>query len=213
MALELIYNNNCDYNKCDYKFIMCYSGEWKYGCIKYTTILYSNDNVYTNDDGLCHCNPKNTELDKHLLCFSDLFTDCKLCNNYLVDDKKEHDANESDFNTDEAYDEIKNLIQIKPEVIFTKNYMGMYPLDLIYLLYKVLRLKHDGNDNGRGTGYALSIKEHLDKIKEDILFNYFKYDLRKSVAFRYIKHSNHIGNNAKLLQLPYELWEHIFTFI
>ena len=208
MALDLIYNN-----KFDYEYVMCYTGEWKYGCIKYTTILYSNDNVYTNADGLCHCNPKNTELDKHLLCFSDLFTDCKLCNNYLVDDKKEHDANEKYFTTDEAYKEIKNLIQIKPELVFMKNYIGMYPLEFINLLYKVLRLKHDGNDNGRGTGYALSIKEHLDKIKEDILFNYFKYDLRKSVAFRYIKYSNHIGNNAKLLQLPYEMWEYIFTFI
>ena len=210
MALDLMYNN-----KSDYECYMFYSGNWKYGRIKYTTILYNNDNDndYSNDDGLCHCNPKNTELDKHLLCFSDLFTDCNLCLNYLKDDKAEHDVNEQDFNTDDAYIQIKSVIQLKPEVIFTKNYMGMYPLDLIYLLYKVLRLKHDGNDNGRGTGYALSIKEHLDKIKEDILFEYFKYDLRKSVAFRYIKHSNHIGNNAKLLQLPYELWEHIFTFI
>ena len=212
MALDLIDNNNSNY-----EYYVNYTGDWKYGRIKYTTILYSNDNVYnniySNNDGLCHCNPKNSELDKHLLCFSDLYTDCNLCLNYTHDDKEEHDANEEHFNTDEAYEEIKRLIKLKPELVFKKNYMGIYPIEFINLLYKVLQLKHAGNDNGKGTRYALSIKEHLDKIKEDILFEYFKYDLRKSVAFRYIKNSNHIGNNAKLLQLPYELWEHIFTFI
>jgi hypothetical protein len=208
MALDLIYNNDSYY-----EYYVWYTGNWKYGRIKYTTILYSNDVVYSNDDGLCHCNPKNSELDKHLLCFSDLFTDCNLCLNYTKDDTEEHDNNEEDFNTDEAYDKIKKLINLNPEIIFKKNYIGLYPLEFINLLYKILRLKHEGNDNGHGTGYALSIKEHLDKITETILFKYFQYDLCKSVAFRYIKNSNHIGNNAKLLQLPYELWEHIFTFI
>ena len=89
----------------------------------------------------------------------------------------------------------------------------MYPLDFINLLYKVLRLKHDGNINGAGTGYALSIKEYLNKIEDYIELEYFKYDLRKSVAFRYIKNSNYIGNNSSQFQLPMEMWEHIFTFI
>jgi hypothetical protein len=208
MALDLMHNN-----ESEYEYSIWYTGDWKYGRIKYTTILYSNDVVYSNDDGICHCNPKNTELDKLLLCFSDLYTDCKLCNNYLVDDNEEHDANEENFNTDEAYKEIKTLIQLKPEVVFMKNYMGMYPLEFIDLLYKVLRLKHDGNDNGHGTGYALSIKEHLNKIQKMIELEYFKYDLLKIVAFRYIKNANHIGNNAKLFQLPHEIWQHIFTFI
>jgi hypothetical protein len=208
MTLNLIYNNNSYY-----EYYVWYTGDWKYGRIKYTTILYNNDIVYSNDDGICHCNPKNSELDKHLLCFSDLYTDCNLCLNYTHDDREEHDKNEESFNTDEAYKEIKNLITQKPELVFKKNYMGMYPLEFINLLYKVLRLKHDGNDNGKGTLYALSIKEHLDKIIHTIELEYFKYDLLKSVAFRYIKNSNHIGNNAKLFQLPYELWEHIFTFI
>jgi len=208
MALDLIYNNNRYY-----EYYIWYSGDWKYGRIKYTTILYSNDIIYSNDDGICHCNPKNSELDKHLLCFSDLFTDCNLCLNYTKDDREDHDDNEQDFNTDEAYKEIKKLINLKPELVFKKNYMGLYPLEFINLLYKVLRLKHDGNDNGHGTRYALSIKEHLDKITENILFEYFKYDLCKSVAFRYIKNSNHIGNNATKYKLPYEIWEHIFTFI
>ncbi len=206
--LDLIYNN-----KDKYEFGVYYTGNWKYGRIKYTTILYSNDVIYCNDDGICHCNPQNSELDKLLLCFSDLFTDCNLCFNYIKNDTEEHDEKEQDFNTDEAYKEIKSLIQLKPEIVFIKNYMGLYPLEFINLLYKVLRLKHEGNDNGHGTGYALSIKEYLDKITENILFEYFKYDLCKSVAFRYIKNSNHIGNNAKLFQLPYELWEHIFAFI
>ena len=209
MALDLINNNNSYY-----EYYVSYTGNWKYGRIKYSTILYNNDDVvYNNDDGLCHCNPKNSELYKLLLCFSDLYTDCNLCNNYLINDTEEHDANESNFNTVEAYKEIKRLIQLKPEVIFKKNYIGLYPLEFINLLYKILRLKHDGNDNGHGTRYALTIKEHLDKIRENIELEYFKYDLSKSVAFRYIKNSNHIGNNANLFQLPYEIWEHIFTFI
>ena len=208
MALDLMYNN-----KSYYEYYVLYTGNWKYGRIKYNTILYNNDVVYSNDDGICHCNPKNSELDKLLLCFSDLYTDCKLCNNYLVNDDEEHDANEQYFNTDKAYEEIKKFIQLKPELILKKNYMGMYPLEFIHLLYKILRLKHDGNDNGHGTRYALTIKEYLDKITEKIELEYFKYDLRKSVAFRYIINANHIGTNAKLLQLPYEIWEHIMTFI
>ena len=127
------YYNNKNYNNGIYEFYVRFHGNWKYGYVKYSTILYSNDNNYSNDDGLCHCNPKNTELDKHLLCFSDLFTDCNICLNYTKDDRAEHDANENDFNTDDAFEEIKKLIQLKPEVIFTKNYMGMYPLDLINL--------------------------------------------------------------------------------
>ena len=208
MALDLIHTN-----QSEYEYYVWYTGDWKYGRIKYTSILYSNDVVYSNDDGMCHCNPKNTEFDKLLLCFSDLYTDCNLCLNYTNDDREEHDANENDFNTDEAYKEIKTLIQLKPELIFMKNYMGMYPLEFIDLLYKVLRLKHDGNNNGIGTGYALAIKEYFNKIQKRIEFEYFKYDLCKSVAFRYIKNYNHIGNNAKLFQLPYELWQYIFTFI
>ena len=208
MALDLMYNN-----KTYYEYYVLYTGNWKYGSIKYNTILYNNDVVYSNDDGICHCNPKNSELDKLLLCFSDLYTDCKLCNNYLVNDDEEHDANEQYFNTDKAYEEIKKLIQLKPDLVFKKNYMEMYPLEFINLLYKILKLKHDGNDNGHGTRYALTIKEYLDKITEKIELEYFKYDLRKSVAFRYIINANHIGTNAKLLQLPYEIWEHIMTFI
>ena len=45
------------------------------------------------------------------------------------------------------------------------------------------------------------------------IYEYLKYELVKTVAFRYIKNSNHIGNHATLYQLPYELWEHIFSFI
>jgi hypothetical protein len=207
------YYNNKNYNNGIYEFYVRFHGNWKYGYVKYSTILYSNDNNYSNDDGLCHCNPKNTELDKHLLCFSDLFTDCNLCLNYKIDDTEEHDDNEEDFNTDTEYDIIINVIKQNPEVIFMKNYLGLYPLDFIDLLYDVLQLKYNGNDNGKGTYYALSIQEYLGKIKKTIKYEYLKYDLCKSVAFRYIKNSNHIGNNGKRLQLPYELWEHIFTFI
>ena len=204
MTLNLIYNNKWEY---DFTIFCNKFNNWKYGFLRYT-----ND-TYSNDEGICHCNPKNSEFDKLLLCFSDLYTDCKLCNNYLVDDKIERDSNEENFNTDEAYEEIINLIQLKPEVVFMKNYIGLYPLEIIDLLYEILQIKHDSNDNGKGIRYALVLKEYLDKIKENIKFEYFKYDLCKRNAFEYIKNYNHIGNNTTRLQLPYEIWEHVFTFI
>ena len=49
---------------------------------------------------------------------------------------------------------------------------------------------------------------YLAKIQNDIIVH-----MRKKKVFRYIKNSNHIGNDTSLFQLPYEIWEHIFTFI
>ena len=51
---------------------------------------------------------------------------------------------------------------------------------------------------------------YLSKIKTHIVEQYKKREI-----FEYITKSNiiGIGNNTKLFQLPYELWEHIFTFI
>ena len=202
--LDLIYNNK--YNNI-YKYYLSYKGNWKYGCLAY------GNNEYLNEDGVCHCNPKNTEFEKLLLCFSDLYTDCKFCNNYLVDDENEQDDNEKDFNSDAAYKEIKTLIQLKPELLFIKNYMGLYPLDFMNLLYELLNIKYNGTSNGHGTYYSLEIQKYLNKIADDIELEYFNHELRKYVACKYIRNSNHIGTDATQLQLPLHIWKYIFTFI
>ena len=208
MALsDLFYNNHNNYNKNIYDFYIAYRGDWKFGYLTYS------NHEYLNNDGICHCNPKNTQFEKLLLCFSDLYTDCKLCNNYLIDDEKEQDENELDFNTDKEYKEIKTLIQLKPELVFVKNYMGLYPFDFIDLLHKILTIMYNGTSNGNGTYYARHIKEYINKIADDIELEYFKYELSKYVACKYIKNSNHIGNDATQLQLPLHIWKYIFTFI
>jgi hypothetical protein len=162
-------------------------------------------------DEICYCNPKNTKLDELILCFSYLLTDCKKC---FIDYGNYSDCEfeyEFDGNNKGTYNECKTLIKKYPELVFTKNNFGLYPLELVELLFQTYIYCYHSYDNIKG--FAQISLTYLRKIKNDLLYEYLKYELVKNVAFRYIKNSNHIGNNATLLQLPYELWEHIFTFI
>lgn len=162
-------------------------------------------------DEICYCNPKNTKLDELILCFSYLLTDCKKC---FIDYGNYNDCEfdyEFDGNNKGTYNECKNLIKQHPELVFKKNNFGLYPLELVELLFQTYISCYHSYDNVKG--FAQISLNYLRKIKNDLLYEYLKYELVKNVAFRYIKNSNHIGNNANLLQLPYEMWEHIFTFI
>ena len=162
-------------------------------------------------DEICYCNPKNTKLDELILCFSYLLTDCKKC---FIDYGNYSDCEfdyEFDGNNKGTYNECKNLIKQHPELVFKKNNFGLYPLELVELLFQTYISCYHSYDNIKG--FAKISLTYLRKIKKDLLYEYLKYELVKNVAFRYIKNSNHIGNNSKLLQLPYEIWEHIFTFI
>jgi hypothetical protein len=166
-----------------------------------------NDNIEKTRDEICYCNPKNTELDTLIICFSYLLTDCKKCFIDYGDD----DENEFDYNTEGTYNECKTLIISKPELVFTKNNFGLYPLELVELLFQTYISCYGSYDNIKG--FAIISLRYLRRIKSDLLYEYLKYELVKNVAVRYIKNSNHIGNNSKLLQLPYEIWDHVFTFI
>jgi hypothetical protein len=162
-------------------------------------------------DEICYCNPKNTKLDELILCFSYLLTDCKRC---FIDYGNYSDCEfdyEFDGNNKGTYNECKKLIKQHPELVFKKNNFGLYPLELVELLFQTYISCYHSYDNVKG--FAQISLTYLRKIKNDLLYEYLKYELVKNVAFRYIKNSNHIGNNANLLQLPYEMWEHIFTFI
>jgi hypothetical protein len=158
-------------------------------------------------DEICYCNPKNTKLDELILCFSYLLTDCKKCFIDYGDDNE----NEFDSNTEGTYNEFKTLILSKPELVFTKNNIGLYPLELVELLFQTYISCYHSYDNIKG--FAQISLTYLRKIKNDLLYEYLKYELVKNVAFRYIKNSNHIGNKSSKFQLPMEMWEHIFTFI
>lgn len=172
---------------------------------------YTEDNIDISRDVICYCNPKNTKLDELILCFSYLLTDCKKC---FIDYGNYSDCEfdyEFDGNNKGTYDKFKNLIKQDPKLVFTKNNFGLYPLELVELLFQTYIYCYTSYDNIKG--FAQISLTYLRKIKNDLLYEYLKYELVKNVAFRYIKNSNHIGNNSKLLQLPYEIWEHIFTFI
>ena len=160
---------------------------------------------------ICYCNPKNTELDTLILSFSYLLTDCNKClRNYRYDCNYESD-DEFDGNNKGTYQEFKKLIKKKPELVFIKNNFGLYPLELVDLIDQTLFECYHSYSKIRG--FAEVSFTFLCKIRNDLWNEYLKAELVKSVAFRYIKNSNHIGNNSKLLQLPMEIWDHIFTFI
>ena len=178
---------------------------------------YDNDNTEDNIDipmdEICYCNSKNTKLDELILCFSYLLTDCKKC---FIDYGDYSDCEfeyEFDGNNEGTYKEFKKLIKQNPEIVFIKNNFGLYPLELVELLFKTYIDTYNSYDNIHG--FAKISLIYLRKIKNDLLYEYVKYELTKTVAFRYIKNLKYIGNgnNGKLLQLPYEIWEHIFTFI
>jgi len=171
---------------------------------------YTEDNIDIPRDVICYCNPKNTKLDELILCFSYLLTDCKRCFIDYGDYSSEFDY-EFDGNNLGTYQECKLLIKQHPELVFTKNNFGLYPLELVELLFQTYISCYTSYDNIHG--FAKISLNYLRKIKQDLLYEYVKYELVKNSAFRYIKNSNHIGNNASQKQLPIEIWEHVFTYI
>ena len=151
-----------------------------------------------NSNEICYCNPKNTELDKLILCFSYLLTDCSKC----VIDYGDDNENEFDYNTESTYQECKLLIKQNPDLVFTKNNFGLYPIEFVDLLDQTFLSCYESYDNING--FAKKSFNYVCKIRND---------LEKSAAFQYIIKSNHIGCNSNEYQLPIEIWEHIFTFI
>ena len=195
------------FNSPRYNYYTYYGVRKDYYGVREDSSEFSDDPV----DEICYCNPKNTKLDELILCFSYLLTDCKRCFIDYGDYSDSEFDYEFDGNTKGSYNECKTLIKQHPELVFTKNNFGLYPLELVELLFKTYISCYTSYDNIKG--FAKISLNYLRKIKNDLLYEYLKYELVKTVAFRYIKNSNHIGNHATLYQLPYELWDHIFTFI
>ena len=95
-------------------------------------------------------------------------------------------------------------------ILFNKNHIGFYPLTFVKVLHHILIRDYEYDELNKYNRFNKENQMYLAKIKTHIIDQYIKKD-----AFEYIKKSSiiGIGNNTKLFQLPYELWEHIFTFI
>ena len=156
---------------------------------------------YEND--ICICNPKNTQLDKLILLYCYLNQNCQRCypNITYISMCKE-----------QTYKEIQKMIKDNPKnILYNINYRSLIPLAFVELLQYILTRDYDYLFISQIHKYKKINKEnqmYLAKIQ-----NYIIVHMHKKKAFRYIKKSNHIGNDTSLFQLPYEIWEHIFTFI
>ena len=73
--------------------------------------------------------------------------------------------------------------------------MNAYPLDLIIHLQEILEVHSNYSYNIRSFRHIHSNIKYLGKIKKLIEFEYIKHEL------------------VKQMQLPLEIWEHIFTYI
>ena len=178
----------------------------------------------------CLCNTNLPSLYRLLLHFSYVYTTCNRCFNSRYQYKYRRYVYEyADLNDDtylgvspnedlddiviQIKNNIKNNIKKNPKVLYTKV-MNETPLELIIKLDTILEeedhepyLKFRHHCKIRGNQHTLY------DIQKFAKFEYLKYELVKTVAFRYIKNSNHIGHNAELLQIPLHIWEYIFTFM
>jgi hypothetical protein len=182
--------------------------------------------IYLDKEKWCVCNPNLPSLYRLLLHFSYVYTTCDTCHTVKYKYKHRRYIYENEDLQDHTYSgelenedlediilQIKNSIKQNPKVLFIKV-MDLTPLELITRLNTILEEEH--NDPFLKYMYHCQIRMNqcdLDHIQKFAKFEYLKYELVTTVAYRYIQNSNHIGNNGKLFQLPYELWEHIFTFI
>ena len=97
----------------------------------------NNDNIIINlDDDVCICNLKNTDLDKLILFYCYLYTDCKtypydLENNDYYDYEYNYGYIDNfHISKDINYKKIQKMIKEKTKLIFTKNYLGLAELQL-----------------------------------------------------------------------------------
>ena len=87
---------------------------------------------------------------------------------------------EFDGNTKGSYNECKTLIKQHPELVFTKNNFGLYPLELVELLDQTFISCYNSYDNIKG--FSKISFNYLCKIRHDLLRVYLKYELEKSVV-------------------------------
>lgn len=172
-----------------------------------------------NEFSWCVCNNTLPTLYRLLLHFSYLYKTCRECrmirykyeNRYKYEDK--YFENPELIDNQEISIQIKNIIKKNTKIIHAK-FMNMTPVEFIIRLYKCVHvedidpfLKHRNHQKIRCS------QHYLSEINKFINIQYKVYELEKSFAFIYIKHSNHIGNDAKQKQLPLEIWKYIFTFM
>ena len=179
---------------------------------------------YLDIDVWCICNHNLPSLYRLLLHFSYIYIDCEKCFIYRYEykyrkhiyddedeDKKQLDLENED--EEEILIQIKNIIKINPKILYIK-FLDFTPIEFINKLDTILDVED--------THPFLKYREHgeirknqhkLYEILKFAKFEYLKCELIKSTSYRYIKNSNHIGNNAELFQLPLQVWNYIFTFL
>jgi hypothetical protein len=193
------------------------------------TFLMNSDNLDYHDDCIetynwCICNTNLPSLYRLLLHFSYVYTSCNKCFHsryeyqhrkhiyeYADEDKVKLDLENKDI--DEVDIQIKNIIKKNAKILYIK-FINITPLEFIDKLDKIL--EEEDNEPYLKYRHHCEIRRNQHYLYEILIFakfEYLKYELVKKVAFRYIRNSNHVGNNATLFQLPLEIWEYIFTFI
>ena len=174
------------------------------------------DGVISIYHDLCRCNKKNTKLDELLLFFCYLFHTCSIC--YIHYDNSDVEDYEYEYGyidtfyiyKEQEYKEIQKIIKKNHNnIVFTKNVIGVYPLNFVILLQDILDKYYKEEYTKQKDKKLIEESQlYLEQIKEHIIAQYVKRD-----AFEYITQSSLIGNQFAKKQLPYDLWEHIFTFI
>jgi hypothetical protein len=179
---------------------------------------------YLDSTTWCMCNFNLPSLYRLILHFSYIYTTCDTCSTsrykykyrkhiYEYADEDKHKLELENEDEDEIMIQIKNLIKKNPKVVSMKV-LGFTLIEFISKLDAIL----DVEDTYEYLKYREHCEircnqHHLYDILKISNFEYLNYELVKSVAFRYIKNSNHIGNRGELLQLPLHIWEYIFTFM
>ena len=172
----------------------------------------------------CICNTKLPSLYRLVLHFSYIYTECDKCSysrykykyrKHIYDDEDE-DKKQLDLENEDEEEiliQIKNIIKINPKILYIK-FLDFTPIEFINRLDNILDvedihpfLKHREHCKIRKNQY------NLYEILKFAKFEYLKCELIKSTSYRYIKNSNHIGNNAELFQLPLQVWNYMFTFL
>lgn len=185
---------------------------------------FNNQDEYLDDSSWCICNTNLPSLYRLLLHYSYIYTDCEKCSSsryyykyrrhvYEYDDEDKCKSKLENEDSEEIKIQIKNIIKKNPKILF-KKVNNFTPLEFIDKLDNILDVED--------THPFLKCREHgkiranqhsLYKIKQYANFEYLKYQIVKTVAFKYIKQSNHIGIDATRLQLPNEIWDYISTFV
>ena len=185
---------------------------------------WNPNNEYLDIEIWCICNHTLPTIHRLLLHFSYIYNDCDICfgsrneykyrkHIYEEEDEDKIKLNLENEDDEEIIIQIKNIIKKNPKILYIK-FLDFTPIEFINRLDNIL----DVEDTHPFLKYRehCKIRKNQHNLYEILKFAKFEYltnELIKNSAYRYIKNSNHIGNNAELFQLPLQVWNYMFTFL